>query len=198
MVLAPPTLSLAEWVVLAVVDEAPTHGFAVATLTAAGGELGRVWQIPRPVVYRSLGRLETAELVVPEATEAGRGPRRQMLASTPAGHRVVAEWLETPVGHVRDVRSQLLSKLALLHRRGLDPSRLLLAQRAVLTPIAAAYVEEAADPLDDFESTLHLWRRSTAAATLAFVDELLTPGGRGRAARPPSAGPERCGRPGRP
>ena len=37
---------------LAVVDEEPAHGFAVAALTAAGAELGRVWQIPRPVVYR--------------------------------------------------------------------------------------------------------------------------------------------------
>ena len=171
----PPTLSLAEWVVLAVVDESPTHGFAVSTLTATGGDLGRVWQIPRPVVYRSLGRLESAALVVAEAIEPGRGPRRQLFAATPAGHRGVTEWLETPVEHIRDVRSQLLSKLALLHRRGLDPTRLLRRQRAALTPIAAAYDEVPTLPRDDFESTLHLWRRSSTAATLAFIDELTTP-----------------------
>ena len=51
-------LSLAEFVVLAVLDEAPRHGFAVASPTATQAELGRVWLIPRPVVYRSLARLE--------------------------------------------------------------------------------------------------------------------------------------------
>ena len=52
-----PTLSLPEWTVLAVVSEGPTHGFAIAQLTAPGGELGRIWHIPRPVIYRSIGRL---------------------------------------------------------------------------------------------------------------------------------------------
>src|SRR6185312_774794 len=41
-----PTLSLPEWTVLAVVNEHPTHGFAIAQLTAPQGELGRIWQIP--------------------------------------------------------------------------------------------------------------------------------------------------------
>lgn len=175
----PPTLSLAEWVVLAVVDEAPTHGFAVSTLTASGGELGRVWQIPRPVVYRSLGRLETAELVVPESIEPGLGPQRRVFASTAAGHRHVSTWLETPVEHVREVRSQLLSKLALLDRRGRDPARLLRRQRATLTPIAAAYDQDAGAPRHGFEATLHSWRRANAAATLAFIDELTSADQRG-------------------
>jgi len=45
-----PVLSLPEWTVLAVVNERPTHGFAIAQLTAPQGELGRIWHIPRPVV----------------------------------------------------------------------------------------------------------------------------------------------------
>jgi len=49
-------LSLVDWTVPSVVDEAPAHGFAVAALTARGAALGQVWQIPRPVVYRAIGR----------------------------------------------------------------------------------------------------------------------------------------------
>src|SRR5882672_627340 len=38
-------------------DALPIYGFAIARLTAPGGELGQIWHIPRPVVYRSLSRL---------------------------------------------------------------------------------------------------------------------------------------------
>ena len=40
--------------VLAILSERPAHGFAIARLTAPGGDLGRIWQIPRPVIYRSM------------------------------------------------------------------------------------------------------------------------------------------------
>ena len=54
---ARPSLSLPEWTVLTVLSQQPAHGFAVAQLTAPDGELGRIWQIPRPVIYRAIGRL---------------------------------------------------------------------------------------------------------------------------------------------
>ena len=164
-------LSLAEWTVLAVVDEEPSHGFAVAALTSRGAELGRVWQVPRPVVYRAIGRLEELGLVVPVAEEQGRGPRRQVVAASPEGSAEVGLWLVTPVLHIRDVRSQLLMKLALLNRRGADPRDLLVRQRALLAPIVAAIDEQPEG--DGFDATLHTWRRSAATSTLAFLDELL-------------------------
>ena len=117
---------------LAIVDEEPAHGFAIASLTAAGAALGRVWQTPRPVVYRAIGRLEELGLVVPVGEQPGRGPLRQMFAATDEGTAEVGRWLVTPALHVRDVRSQLLMKLALLDRRGVDPAELLERQRALL------------------------------------------------------------------
>lgn len=163
-------LSLAEWTVLAVVDEEPAHGFAVAALTAAGAELGRVWQIPRPVVYRAIGRLEELALVVAVGDEPGRGPRRQIVGATDDGTAEVDRWLTTPVRHVRDVRSHLLMKLALLDRRGADPARLLAAQRELLAPIVAALAGAPGGP--GFDATLHAWRRTQAGATMAFLDEV--------------------------
>jgi len=163
-------LSLAEWTVLAVVDEEPAHGFAVAALTSPRGELGRIWQIPRPVVYRAIGRLEELELVVGAGEQPGRGPRRQIVATTDEGSAEVRRWLVTPALHVRDVRSQLLLKLALLDRRQTSPSELLSKQRAVLEPITAALDEQS--DVTGFDVTLLAWRRATARATLAFLDEI--------------------------
>ena len=91
-----PSLSLAEWVVLAVISERPTHGFAISQLTASDGDLGRVWQVPRPIVYRALGRLAAAGLITADGTEPGNGPQRTIYAVTPEGATAAGAWLQTP------------------------------------------------------------------------------------------------------
>jgi DNA-binding PadR family transcriptional regulator len=167
-----PTLSLAEWVVLAVVSERPTHGFAISQLTANDGDLGRVWHIPRPVVYRALGRLAAASLIAADSIEPGNGPQRTIYTATPAGATAVLAWREKPVEHVRDVRSHLLMKLALLHRAGADPAGLLHRQQEVLAPIASAITARRGDEPGGFDATLLAWRRANAAAAITFLADI--------------------------
>jgi PadR family transcriptional regulator AphA len=167
----PPVLSLPEWTVLTVLSQHPAHGFAVAQLTAPQAELGRVWRIPRPIVYRAIGRLAEAGLITPQCVEPGLGPQRTVYAATPTGRRAAQDWLNTPVEHVRDIRSHLLLKLALLDRAGADPSDLLRRQRAILEPIAGA-IEAGPSPGQGFDATLLAWRRATAAAALDFLDTI--------------------------
>jgi DNA-binding PadR family transcriptional regulator len=172
----PPSLSLAEWVVLTVIGEQPTHGFAVSVLTDHEGDLGRIWHVPRPAIYRALGRVEAAGLITPDAVEAGRGPQRTIYSITPAGREAADAWLSTPVRHVRDVRSHLLMKLALLDRAGRVPAGLLTRQRAVLEPIVAAIRAEAeSSDRKGFDATLLAWRRATADAALSFIDDVIPP-----------------------
>lgn len=170
----PLTLSLAEWVVVGVIGERPAHGFAVSVLTADDGELGRIWHIPRPAIYRALGRVEAAGLLHPDSVEPGRGPQRTIYSITPDGRDALETWLSTPVRHVREVRSHLLMKLALLDRAGRDPADLLVRQRDVLEPIARAIMAERSER-DGFDTTLLAWRRATASAALSFLDDLIGP-----------------------
>jgi DNA-binding PadR family transcriptional regulator len=171
---AVPSLSLSEWAVLAVVAEKPTHGFPIARLLAGDGELGRIWQVPRPIVYRALSRLAESELIAEDGNEPGRGPQRTIYAVTADGQGAVDGWLQTPVDHFRDVRSHLLIKLALLHRRGTDPTRLLRRQRDVLAPIAAAMAAERPAP-EGFEATLLAWRQANATAAISFLADVTPP-----------------------
>jgi PadR family transcriptional regulator AphA len=168
-----PSLSLPEWLVLAVLSQQPLHGFAVAQLTAPAGELGQVWQVPKAVIYRAIGRLAEAGLLTPEGVEAGMGPQRTLYAATPRGRRAAGDWLRTPVGHVRDIRSQLLLKLALLHRAGDDPADLLRRQREVLEPIARAI--EARQARGGFDTVLLAWRQAAVRAALDFLDAVSAP-----------------------
>jgi DNA-binding PadR family transcriptional regulator len=177
-----PRLSLAEWLVLCLVCEAPSHGFALARTLSEDGELGKIWRVPKPVIYRALQRLEDAGLVATvELQPSNAGPVRSLVDATDAGRDAAAGWLAEPARHNRDVRSELLAKLALLDRTGADPADLLAAQRAQLEPVAEALHRKLARTAG-FDRTIVLWRREMVVATLRFLDEVATePAARARA-----------------
>jgi DNA-binding PadR family transcriptional regulator len=166
-----PEMSLAEWLVLTLLSQQPAHGFAVAQLTAPGGNLGRVWQVPKAVVYRAIGRLLDAELISAEGTEPGQGPQRTVYTATADGREAAARWLHAPVEHIRQIRSELLLKLALLDRAGEDPAPLLRAQHTALEPLVAA-IEARRVHSSGFDATLLAWRRANATAALDFLDTI--------------------------
>ncbi|HMG62530.1 MAG TPA: PadR family transcriptional regulator [Streptosporangiaceae bacterium] len=169
----PPALSLTEWLVLCLASEGSTHGFAIARLLGHQGELGQVWRVPKPVIYRGLARLEQLGLVHTVGEQStSLGPVRSVVEATPDGRRAAAAWLATPVRHIRDVRSELMVKLALLHRSGSDPQPLLTAQREQLAPIAGALAERLGTAAG-FDRTLALWRYETVSAALRFLDAAL-------------------------
>ena len=172
-----PEMSLPEWLVLTILSQQPSYGFAVAQLTAADGELGRVWQIPKAVVYRAIGRLLEAALIAPEGTEPGLGPQRTVYTATDGGRAAAGRWLHAPVEHVREIRSELLLKLALLDRAGENPAPLLRAQRVVLEPLVEAIESRRARSVG-FDATLLAWRRATAVAALDFLDTITPAGSR--------------------
>jgi DNA-binding PadR family transcriptional regulator len=175
MTAAKHRLSLAEWLVLCLICESPTHGFAITRMLAADGELGQVWRVPKPVIYRALQRLEALGLVVTvEVQPSTAGPARSLVDATAAGRAAAADWLAQPVAHNRDIRSELLVKLALLDRAEVDPGSLLEAQQRELQPVADALQERLAQATG-FDRTVTLWRSETVAATLRFLDALLEP-----------------------
>jgi DNA-binding PadR family transcriptional regulator len=169
----PERLTTGEWAVLSLVDEGPTHGFAVARAMAPEGEVGRVWAMRRPLVYRTLEQLEARALTRVAGTEpSATGPPRTLIQSTDEGARRVGEWLHEPVEHLRDARSELMLKLLFLDRRSADPAPLLVAQRKWLV----GREEELRTGLGDaegFTRTLALWRAESASAAIRFVDALI-------------------------
>jgi PadR family transcriptional regulator AphA len=170
--LATRELSPGEWAVLGLLAEAPAHGFAISKALASGGEIGAIWALPRPLVYRALGMLKDRGLVCPVVTEAGQGPNRTILAATQAGLDELDRWLEEPVVHVRDARSLLLLKLVYAERSGRDTRRLLEAQRDLLRPIVEAHRRRIAES-DGWHHTIELWRSECMDAVLVFTEKLL-------------------------
>jgi DNA-binding PadR family transcriptional regulator len=171
-----PVLTRSEWIVLSLVCEGFTHGNAISRLLGPGGDLGRIWRVPKAMVYRSLDRLSGLGLIRSAGEEPShQGPVRFLVEATEAGQAAAVSWRHRPVQHTRDIRSELLVKLALLDRSGGDPRELLVAQRALLVPVADALRDRLATATG-FDRTLLLWRYETASATVRFLDALvLTP-----------------------
>jgi DNA-binding PadR family transcriptional regulator len=172
-------LSAGEWAVLALLSEAPAHGFALARAMAPGGGVGQVWAMRRPLVYRALETLEQREMIRPAGTVPSRtGPQRTILEVTPAGRKAVTAWLKQPVSHVRDARSLLMLKLLFLTRRDADPTPLLTAQRNQFSSQADT-LTAALERTQGFDRTLLLWRLENTTAALRFAETLLAERTRG-------------------
>ncbi len=163
-----PKLSLTDHTVLALLGEGPTHGFAIAQELIAESDLGRIFTVHKPLVYRSLDRLVDHELAEPQQIEKGEGgPKRTIHGQTKLGSQLSDEWLAAPVEHVRDLRIEFLTKLRLNARANRPIDQLIDAQRVALS--------ERLDQLSaaaDSDDAVDRWRRHNADAVRAFLDEL--------------------------
>jgi DNA-binding PadR family transcriptional regulator len=183
------SLSPGELSILALLVEAPRHGWGLATTLAPSGEVGSIWSVARPLVYTGLRRLDADGFIKTVGLERGdRGPHRVIYQATPAGKKAVVRWLGEPVEHIREIRSLFLLKVVLAQRLGLDIEPLLVSQRALMTPLIQfleARLEDVDVDEEPTEATVLFFRLETAHTTLRFIDHMLaaTRAAKRRAAR---------------
>ena len=163
-----PSLSLAEEVCLTLISIQPQHGWSIVKELAPTSELGRIWSLSRPLTYRAVDTLELKGMIVRGEPEVTKGPARVSLRSTPLGRRRVQLWLNTPVDHVRDLRTTFLLKATLLRRAGGDVTALLQAQERTLLPV----IESLTTKPPDYTDLADLWRRQAASAAQRFFDDM--------------------------
>ncbi len=165
--MARPETALAESVCLAVVASGVDYGGAVAALLAPGAELGRIWSLSKPLTYRAIDALVTEGSIDRRGTAPGRGRERSLLSPTRRGRRIADRWLAEPVAHLREVRTELLLKFAVLERMGRSRRPLALAQQAQFAPIIAAILADAENDV------VSIWRRQHALAVEQFLEQVI-------------------------
>lgn len=161
-------LLLGEWACLGILASGPSHGFAIAARLRPDADLGRVWSLSRPLTYRALERLSKHGYATAIGEEPGiAGGTRTIMAITDTGRRALGEWLDRPVLHLRDLRSELLLKLQLAATLGAATSELVEAQRRVVTDIRRSLELRLQETSGDIVTQ---WRLETAEAALRFLD----------------------------
>lgn len=157
---------LGEWACLGILCGEPAHGWAVARRLGPAGDIGRIWQLSRPLTYRALeqlGRRGWAHAVGEEPGEAG--PNRTILAATNTGRSQFQTWLRTPVEHLRDLRSELLVKLVLAEQLDVDIGDMLHRQQVIVD----AYMRLHRDDGD----VVDLWRHEATEAAWRFLEQVI-------------------------
>jgi DNA-binding PadR family transcriptional regulator len=163
---------LGEWACLGILVEEPAHGWAVAARLRPDGDIGRIWQLSRPLTYRAIDQLGQRGWIEPLGREPGvAGPNRTILAATRVGRTRFRAWLRAPVEHQRDLRSELLLKLVFAERHRVDIAAMLDRQRAIVD--AHAQVLEAAADADPSD-VVALWRVESTRAAQRFLDRVTT------------------------
>jgi DNA-binding PadR family transcriptional regulator len=160
-------LLLGEWACLGVLYAQPTHGFAVAARLKPDGDVGRIWSLSRALTYRSLDQLMERELIRTAGEEPGlAGGNRTILAATRSGRSQFRRWVQSPVAHLRDVRSELLLKLVFAGEHGIDIADMLARQREHVQGLLDAHTARATEDPHIVER----WRAESARAALRFLD----------------------------
>ena len=157
---------LARDVVLALIVLEPRHGWAVQEELSPTGSIGRAWSLSKQLVYRAIDNLEVDGLVKRAAPKDGGGADRVVITPTAKGKRSTESWLNTPVEHLRDVRTELVVKLMLRNRFELPSKTFLRAQREQFAPVIQSIQSS------DDASPVGLWRRESASAVLRYLAEL--------------------------
>lgn len=142
------------------------HGYDVARHFAPSGSLGSVLTLSRPVVYRAIKTLEAKGLVVSSESVGVRGQLKWTLTCTPQGRRSALSWLNSPVEHLREMRTDFLLRYLLMESGGGDTAEFIRLQRAALEEVTTGLIAGAS------RDAVALWRREQARAALRFLDEL--------------------------
>ena len=167
--------SLGEWACLGLLADEPAHGWAVARRLGRDGDIGRIWHLSRPLTYRALDLLTERDWIRSVAEEPGdAGPNRVILGVTRSGRTRLRTWLTTPVPHLRDLRAELLLKLALAERHGVDVTDMLARQQEIVDEQARGLAAATAlDPTD----VVTLWRIESTEAARRFLERVSWPSG---------------------
>lgn len=175
-------LLLGEWACLGILSSAPSHGFAIAARLTPDADIGRIWSLSRPLTYRSLEQLTARGLIEPRGEEPGiAGGNRTVLAITRSGRAALRRWVQTPVEHVRDLRSELLLKITFAAHNGIDIRDMLTAQHEHITTVIAGLERSLSssthgnDAGNDAADVVALWRYESATAAQRFLEHLLDP-----------------------
>jgi len=157
---------LARNVVLALVVHTPRHGWAIHEQLSPTGDIGHAWTLSRQLVYRAIDTLVEDGLVKRATPKDGGGGDKVIISPTAAGKRLALQWLDSPVTHLRDVRTELVLKVMLREKLELPLASFLAAQHEIFDPLIASINK------DSSGSPVNLWRKESASAVKRYLSRL--------------------------
>jgi PadR family transcriptional regulator AphA len=98
-----------EFVTLGALTPGSKHGYEVMQFLSSA--LEPAWRVSTSQLYVLLKRLELEGMVQSTLESQESRPSKRVYRITNKGKKVFVEWLKSPVEHVRDFRTEFLTKL---------------------------------------------------------------------------------------
>ena len=162
-------LSLADNVCLVLIVLGAEHGWAVVQQLRPTTPLGRIWSLSRALTYRSIEQLIELNCVRRRGVIAGKGGDRRLVRATSLGRSTANKWLDTPVQHLRDVRTEFLLKLELRTQATKPNTAFIRRQQRAFAPVIATLEGSA----QTSKIPVDLWRSESAKSVNAFLNKLV-------------------------
>jgi PadR family transcriptional regulator, regulatory protein AphA len=107
-----------EYVLLALLDQKPMHGYELYQEICGMQGISKIWNIKQALLYAILEKLEERGFLTSKLIPGETYPPRKYFHLTEIGQSSFQEWLKTPVRRARDLRQEFLAKLIIAHRFG--------------------------------------------------------------------------------
>jgi DNA-binding PadR family transcriptional regulator len=165
-------ISADDYPVLAVLNLAPAHGYDVWRYLK--DKLGRVWRLGRSKVYAQLARMEQDALIYHKRVEQSNLPARKVFHLTARGRKALDDWVNHPVGQVRDFRLEFPVKLHFARTISTEAAtRLIREQKAVFLEKRRHMESGIAQCAAEIERQVLGYRIKVIDAAVAWLDGLL-------------------------
>lgn len=165
-----------EYVILALLDEEPLHGYELHHRISNLPGISKIWNIKQALFYSKLERLEAGGFIEQAHLPTEEGvPARVVFQLTAQGRQSLIDWISTPVRKARDIRLDFLGKLIVARRYGQEQVlELIQKQREVCQGWYDHLVSDLpavnAQAMDDL--IVHSYRLYRDRATLHWLDYL--------------------------
>jgi len=162
----------AEYTVLGILLRGPLHGYDMCRRLGEG--IGSIWRLGKSQIYALLAKLEREGLVIHERVGQDNLPAKNIFSLTTEGGRVVKDWLEQPVHHIRNMRLEFLTKLWFAGQASPDRELLLIEKQLDVCREKAGALARLKDSCGNQVEVLSIdFRVTIIKATVSWLEGLL-------------------------
>lgn len=161
----------AEFPLLATLLAGPQHGYEMCR--TLGESLDSTWRLGKSQIYALLAKMERKGLVSHHRVGQENLPAKNIFSLTPKGRRIVEDWLQEPVHHIRDIRLEFIAKLWFLRKfHPHKESRLIEKQLAVCKTKVMALERLSTSCRGEVEALSIDFRLTATRAAISWLERL--------------------------
>ena len=113
-----PSVATLEFVLLALLDQKPMHGYELYQELCGLQGVSQIWNIKQGTLYAMLNKFEEQGFLTSQMVQGETYPPRKYFYLTEAGKNSLQTWMKTPERRARDIRQEFLAKLIIARRYG--------------------------------------------------------------------------------